>query len=56
MRSELHSGKVERHSAQLEQSIARYLSQLDSAERQEPSEALVTKTSRLKEKPTKLAE
>ena len=36
--------KVERRRAQLEQSVARYLSQLDSADRQEPSEALVMKT------------
>src|SRR5262249_58916457 len=48
--------KVERRSARLEQSIARYLSQLVSAERQEPSQTLVTKTSRRKEKLTKLAE
>jgi hypothetical protein len=33
---------------QLEQSVARYLSQLDSADRQEPSEALAAKTTRLK--------
>jgi transposase len=32
--------KVERRRAQLEQSVARYLSQLDTADRQEPSEAL----------------
>jgi len=48
--------KVERRRAQLEQSVARYLSQLDTADRQEPSEALATKTTRLKEKLTKLAE
>jgi hypothetical protein len=48
--------KVERRRAQLEQSVARYLSQLDSADRQEPSEALATKTTRLKEKLAKLAE
>jgi transposase len=47
--------KVERRRAQLEQSVARYLSQLDTADRQEPSEALVTKTTRLKEKLAKLA-
>jgi hypothetical protein len=35
---------------QVEESIARYLHQLDIADRQEPSEALKTKTSRLKEK------
>ena len=48
--------KVERRRAQLEQSVARYLSQLDTADRQEPSEALATKTTRLKEKLAKLAE
>jgi hypothetical protein len=48
--------KVERRRAQLEQSIARYLIQLDTADRQEPSEALATKTTRLKEKLVKLAE
>ena len=30
--------------AQIEESVARYLEQLDSADRQEPSEALETKT------------
>lgn len=39
-----------RRVAQIEESIARYLSQLDSADRQEPSEALATKTTRLTEK------
>jgi transposase len=48
--------KVERRRAQLEESVARYLSQLDTADRQEPSEALTTKTTRLKEKLGKLAE
>ena len=48
--------KVERRRAQLEESVARYLSQLDTADRQEPSEALATKTARLKEKLTKLGE
>jgi transposase len=48
--------KVERRRVQLEQSVARYLSQLDSADRQEPSQALATKTTRLKEKLAKLAE
>jgi transposase len=48
--------KVERRRAQLEQSVARYLSQLDTADRQEPSAALATKTTRLKEKLAKLAE
>ena len=48
--------KVERRRAQLEESVARYLSQLDTADRQEPSEALTTKTTRLKEKLAKLTE
>src|SRR6202040_3748174 len=43
-------GKVERRRAQLEESVARYLSQLDTADRHEPTEALATKTVRLKEK------
>jgi len=34
------SGKVERRRAQLEESVARYLSQLDTADRQEPSDVL----------------
>jgi transposase len=46
--------KVERRRAQLEESVARYLSQLDTADRQEPSEALALKTERLKEKLVKL--
>jgi transposase len=48
--------KVERRRAQLEESVARYLSQLDTADRQEPTEALATKTERLKEKLAKLKE
>src|SRR5574342_759171 len=46
--------KVERRRAQLEESVTRYLSQLDTADRQEPSEALAMKTERLKEKLAKL--
>jgi transposase len=42
--------KMERRMAQIEESVARYLEQLDTADRQEPSEVLQTKTSRLKEK------
>ena len=42
--------KVERRRAQLEESVARYLSQLDTADLQEPSEALAAKTAHLKEK------
>jgi len=48
--------KVERRRAQLEESVARYLSQLDTADRQEPSEALAAKTTHLKEKLAKLGE
>jgi transposase len=46
--------KMERRMAQIEESVARYLQQLDTADRHEPSEALKTKTSRLKEKIEKL--
>jgi transposase len=48
--------KMERRLAQIEESVARYLQQLDTADRQEPSEALKAKTSRLKEKIEKLKE
>jgi transposase len=48
--------KVERRRVQLEESVARYLSQLDTADRQEPSEVLAAKTTRLKEKLAKLGE
>src|ERR1700688_3351604 len=48
--------KMDRRMAQIEESVARYLEQLDTADRQEPSEALKTKTSRLKEKIAKLKE
>src|SRR5512132_543141 len=39
--------KVERRRAQLEESVSRYLSQLDTADRQEPTEALAAKATRL---------
>ena len=42
--------KVTRRMAQIEESADRYLHQLDSADRQEPSVARTTKTARLKEK------
>src|SRR5437588_11539332 len=48
--------KMDRRTAQIEESVARYLHKLDTADRQEPSEALKTKTSRLKEKIAKLKE
>ncbi|MCP4207558.1 MAG: IS1182 family transposase [Shimia sp.] len=49
-------GKVERRRVQIEESVARYLSQLDTADRQEPSETLALKTTRLNEKLAKLKE
>jgi Transposase DDE domain/Transposase domain (DUF772) len=49
-------GKVERRRAQLEDSVARYLAQLDSADHQLPTEALVIKEAHLKEKLAKLKE
>jgi len=48
--------KMERRMAQIEESVARYLQQLDTADRQEPSEALKAKTERLKEKIENLKE
>jgi gas vesicle protein len=48
--------KMDRRMAQIEESVARYMQQLDSADRQESSEALKTKTSRLTEKIAKLKE
>jgi transposase len=47
-------GKVERRRAQLEESVARYLSQLDTADRQEPTRVLEAKAKHLKEKLAKL--
>jgi len=48
------AAKMKRRMAQIEESVARYLHQLDSADRQEPSEALAMRTTRLKEKIAKL--
>jgi transposase len=48
------TAKMERRLARIEESVARYLQQLDSADRQEPSEARETKTTRLKDKIAKL--
>jgi transposase len=48
-------GKVERRRQQLEESVSRYLAQLDTADLQDPSEALAAKTAHLKEKLVKLA-
>src|SRR3989454_1243824 len=47
--------KMERRLAQIEESVARYLSQLDTADLQEPSEALAAHIEHLKEKIAKLA-
>src|SRR5690348_10872926 len=47
-------GKVERRRAQLDKSVARYLAQLDTVDRQEPSEELAAKTAHLKEKLVKV--
>src|SRR5436305_8242705 len=46
---------MERRLAQIEESVARDLSQLDTADLQEPSEALAAKTAHLKDKLAKLA-
>jgi hypothetical protein len=48
--------KMQRRLEQIEQSVARYLHQMDSADRQEPSLANATKTTRLTEKIAKLKE
>jgi transposase len=48
--------KMQRRMAQIEKSVARYLDQLDSADRQEPSEACSMKITRLTEKVAKLRE
>src|SRR5213592_1570007 len=54
-------GKIQRRQKQIEESVARYMSQLDTADRQTaagetPSEELAARTTRLKEKLTKLEE
>lgn len=48
--------KVERRRQQLNESVLRYLRQLETADRQEPTEALRKKTAHLKEKLAKLKE
>jgi transposase len=50
------AAKMKRRMAQIEESVTRYLHQLDSVDRQEPSEALAMRTTRLKEKIAKLNE
>jgi transposase len=47
--------KMERRLAQIEESVGRYLSQLDTADLQEPSEVLALKTAHIKDKLAKLA-
>jgi len=49
-------GKMKRRMAQIEESVSRYLHQLDSADRQKPSRARFMKKLRLKEKMEKLQE
>lgn len=48
--------KMKRRMAQIEESVARYLHQLDSTDRQEPSLATEMKTTRLNEKIAKLGQ
>ena len=50
------AAKLQRRMAQIETSVARYLDQLDTADRQEPSDALAMKVTRLNEKIGKLRE
>jgi transposase len=50
------AAKMKRRRAQIEESVARYLHQLDSSDRQEPSLAQTLRTTRLKEKIAKLKE
>jgi len=50
------SAKMKRRMAQIEESVARYLHQLDSNDRQEPSLAQTMRTTRLKEKIERLKE
>jgi transposase len=48
--------KIERRRTQLEQSVARYMDQLENADRQEPSEIIALKKTRLNDKLAKLKE
>ena len=50
------AAKMKRRMEQIEESVERYLQQLDSADRQEPSLARATKTARLKDKIATLKE
>ena len=54
-------GKIQRRQKQIEESVARYMRQLDTADRQtaageEPSETVLLTKTRLREKLAKLAE
>jgi hypothetical protein len=49
-----NKAKVQWRRAQLDESVPPYLSQLDTADRQEPTEALAAKATRLTEKLTRL--
>jgi len=48
--------KLERRRAQIEESVARYLQQLDTADQQEPSDVLAAKARRLRDKIARLGE
>jgi hypothetical protein len=48
--------KLARRREQIEESVARYLAQLDTADRHEPTDVLAAKTTRLKERIAKLGE
>lgn len=48
--------KLERRRQQIEESVARYLSQLDTADRQDPTDFMAAKSERLKEKIARLEE
>lgn len=48
--------KMERRRTQIEESFARYLAQLDTTDRLEPSDVLAAKTERLREKIDRLGE
>lgn len=48
--------KLQRRRQQIEESVARYLSQLDTADLQEPTEGMAAKTERLKEKVARLGD
>jgi transposase len=50
------AAKMQRRMEQSEKSVQRYLGQLDSADRQEPTEALTSKVARVNEKLAKLKE